>query len=213
MCLPLKTQMVIASIESCKTLLPFDFDIKGKCEMFSYWIYLLVGVNRTGKTSFQRHLVNYLCDENRTNVKGHWDVNLRAPRRTLSLFVANRSYQEVAKGEHGSVERYFSSEIFSGKLRPNVVILSTHSDNVSMPDINEILISARRRCFNVAGVFFSNDTGAKQHEILTLNWDERLWVENPLVRESDLQKEKIDKQLKDRAIRFGDLLIHRSKCQ
>jgi hypothetical protein len=31
--------------------------------MFSYWAYILIGNNETGKTSFQRYLVSDLCNK------------------------------------------------------------------------------------------------------------------------------------------------------
>lgn len=180
--------------------------------MFSNWIYVLIGRNKTGKTSFQRHLVNYLCDNKLTNVKGHRVVKLRAPEHHLSLYVANRSYQEVARGKHGSVENYFDAEVFNGASRPDVVILSSHSDTGSIADVEEIIRLGRLRCYNIAGLFFSNDDSNGLDKIkLDCTWDERLWINNPRIKSES--EEKIQGQLQDLAIRFGDLLIHRSTFQ
>ena len=37
--------------------------------MLSHWAYLLVGENNTGKTTFQRKLVNTLCQKNYKNLR------------------------------------------------------------------------------------------------------------------------------------------------
>lgn len=197
--------------------------------MFSYWIYVLIGMNNTGKTSFQRHLVNYLCNTSRRKkVKGHWLVELRAPQKKISLFVANRSYQEVAKRQYKSVEKYLNAEVFNNSSRPFIVILSSHSDNSSTNDIKDIVRLARHQCYNIAGVFFSNDTGLARErnllkkdtsndQILNPDWDERLWVHNPNINTTGLTDEmkddKIQAQIEALAIKFGDLLIHRTTFQ
>jgi hypothetical protein len=62
-------------------------------------------------------------------------------------------------------------------------------------------------CYNVAGVFFENATS--NDESRALPWDERLWIANRHANASD----KIQEQLKERAIAFGDMLIERSRFQ
>lgn len=180
--------------------------------MFSYWIYVLVGQNRTGKTSFQRYLVNDLCDNERVNVMGHWNVQLHAPRRLLSLFVANRSYQEVAKGKYGSVENYLDAAVFVNSQRPHVIILSSHSDAKSVSDIEEMARQGKLRSYNIAGVFFSNSKGPALNKIkLECEWSERLWIDNPLIAQK--KEDIISDQLRRLATDFGDLLAHRSIFQ
>src|ERR1039458_4265016 len=36
--------------------------------MFSYWAYVLIGNDKTGKTSFQRNLVSHLCGKRYTRL-------------------------------------------------------------------------------------------------------------------------------------------------
>lgn len=183
--------------------------------MFSYWIYLLIGQNKTGKTTFQRHLVNYLRVGARPlqNVKGFWEINLRAPQRTFSIYVANRSYQEIGKSTYASVQRYLENEAFIRGQCPSATILSTHSDGASVTDIQDIIMFAKDNCFNIAGVFFSNDTGSGLNSIRRLDWDEKLWVDNPVIKNKQSQRVLVDEQLRERAVQFGDLLINRSKIQ
>jgi hypothetical protein len=72
-----------------------------------------------------------------------------------------------------------------------------------------MFVEGRARCCNMAGVFFDNDIGPELEKIKQLNsWDERLRVHNPPIRQQT--EEKIQNQLKMLAMRFGDLLVHRS---
>jgi hypothetical protein len=51
---------------------------------------------------------------------------------------------------------------------------------------------------------------------MTVNRDERLWIDNPLFEDQDLIDQRgaaIQSQLKGLAIRFGDMLIARTALQ
>jgi hypothetical protein len=64
--------------------------------LLSSWLYVLIGQNDSGKTSFQRHLIDYLCDKSydRLPRDGVFHVtHPRAPRNFATIACANRSYR------------------------------------------------------------------------------------------------------------------------
>lgn len=173
--------------------------------MFSRWCYVLVGNNDTGKTSFQRGLIAHLCDE-------HYDrlprnvvkpiTHPKAPRGLKTIFTANRSYQEKL-GEYKTVENYFSSFF----KMADVAFVSTHTHGNSLSHAEQMIAELKVRCFNVAGVFWSNDYGSDAQAISKLPWQERLWVENPILSDATL----ISQQIRRLAKEFSDLLLARSQ--
>lgn len=175
--------------------------------MFSYWAYILVGNNDTGKTSFQRNLVAHLCGERYTRLPRNVVKNItqpRAPRRLGTLFTCNRSYQEKLS-EYKSVAHYF--EHFFQEA--DICILSSHAHGEARDHVAEMIRELKRRCYNVAGVFWSNDYGSEAEEIALLPWNEVLWVDNPLLRD----QERIAAQLDQIARDFSELLIARAHVQ
>ncbi len=173
--------------------------------MFSYWAYILVGANDTGKTHFQRSLVRHLCDVryDRLPINVVNEVkHRRAPMAFKTLFTMNRSYQEKLS-LYKSVQRFFTRNEFFKEA--DVCILSSH---LSEDDLSEMITHLKRRCYNVAGVFWSNSYGRRTEEITLLPWDERLWVENPPRRES-----QVEAQLDRLAEHFSQFLIARAQTQ
>jgi GTPase SAR1 family protein len=172
--------------------------------MFSYWAYVLVGKNNVGKTSFQRHLVNYLCQTNRRRLRRNLISKVEHPRASRSfetLFTCNRSFQEL-RSQYHSVANYFQKFFVDA----DVCILSTHTNGSADQDAAEMITRLRRRGYNVAGVFWSNgfDTAAKAMTILP--WTEVLWIENPRRK----AKKRIESQISSLAKEFGDFLIART---
>lgn len=175
--------------------------------MISSWAYILIGDNNTGKTSFQRFLVEALCGERydrlpRNIVKPI--VHSKAPRKLATLFTANRSYQEKLE-QYVSVENYFDSFFKDA----DICILSSHSHGRSLQHVEQMMEELAKRAYNVAGVFWSNDFGLEAKRIAGLSWQERLWIENPLLK----GEEAISAQIKRCAFDFADLLIARSHVQ
>ena len=173
--------------------------------MFSYWAYVLVGANGTGKTHFQRSLIRQLCGVRYE----HLPINIvsevdhpRAPKGLKTLFTMNRSYQEKLS-LYKSVERFFSRKEFFKNA--DVCVLSSH---LSEDDISEMITHLKRRCYNVAGVFWSNSYGRRSADIALLPWDEKLWIENPLCR-----ADRVDAQLDRVAVHFSQFLIARAHGQ
>lgn len=176
--------------------------------MFSNWAYVLIGDNNTGKTSFQRYLVEALC--------GHYYDRLprnvvkpithpRAPKRLEALFTANRSYQEKVD-EYKSIENYLD-KFFEDA---DICVLSSHSHGSAIDEIREMFRGLTFRGYNVAGVFWSNEFGSNARKISReIPWQERLWIENPKMK----SMQKVPQQIKAQAFEFAEMLIARAHWQ
>lgn len=176
--------------------------------LLSRWLFVLIGQNDSGKTSFQRHLIDYLCDRAYTRLPrdGVFEVrHPRAPRNFAAIACANRSYQEK-RAENGSVENYILRVV----PEADVTIVASHAGPSDIPDVQQILRFGRRRGYNVAAVFFDNALSSTTTDIAELDWQERLLIRNPPVRDSESQEQKIQEQLRLAAVQFGDLLIART---
>lgn len=181
---------------------------KTSLSLLSRWMFVLIGPNNSGKTGFQRHLIRYLCDQGYARLPRDtaFDVrHPRAPRNFATLACANRSYQEKRK-ENGSVENYILNVIPDA----DVTIVSSHPSSSEMQDVKDMLRFGRRRGYNMAVVFFENALSSVTDDISELDWQERLLIKNPLVKESDDQENKIQAQLEAAAVQFGDMLIVRT---
>jgi hypothetical protein len=172
--------------------------------MFSHWAYVLIGNNNTGKTSFQRHLVAYLCDRNYERLPRNvvYDItHPRAPKGLATLFTCNRSFQEKLT-EYKSVEHYFN-RFFKDA---DICILSSHTHDDSAVHVGNMIRELKRRCYNVGGVFWSNNYEEEAEEIALLRWDEIFWIDNPLLKNEDA----IARQLDRLARHFSEMLIARA---
>jgi hypothetical protein len=175
--------------------------------MFSHWAYILIGNNNTGKTSFQRNLVAYLCglEYERLPRNVVYDVvHPRAPKGFSTMFTCNRSYQEKMD-EYKSVENYFR-EFFK---EADICMLSSHTDNNAIQHVEEMIRQLKRRCYNVAGIFWSNDYGKEAQDIALLPWNEVLWIDNPFLNGADA----VDEQLDRISRHFSEMLIARAYAQ
>lgn len=174
--------------------------------MFSHWAYVLIGRDGTGKTMFQRRLLYHLCERR----YGRLPINVRsvvthprAPKGFRTIFTANRSYQEK-KWLYKSVENYFRHERFFKDA--DVCILSSHP---VQEDAVAMIGQLRRRCYNVAAVFWSNAYSDSCREIALLQWDEVLWIENPHLA----SPEAVEEQLDHLANQFAQFLVARAHTQ
>lgn len=172
--------------------------------MFSYWAYILIGDNNTGKTSFQKHLISELCAKRyeRLPLNLRCDiVQSRMPRGVRTLSAMNRSYQEKVQ-EYKSVKNFFVQHF----QEADICFLSSHAHASSDADIQEMIRELRIRSYNVAAVFFSNGYDNAAEQISLLDWDERLWIENPSCK----REENIQLQLARLAKEFAMMLVARS---
>jgi hypothetical protein len=173
--------------------------------MFSYCAYILVGANDTGKTHFQRSLIRHLCDVryDRLPINVVNEINHpRAPKGLRTIFTMNRSYQE-------KISLYKSLKRFSGRKEffkdADISILSSHP---SEGDIAEMITHLKTRCYNVAGVFWSNSYTDSTGDIAVLPWDEKLWIDNPPRR-----ADQVAVQLDRLANHFSQFLLARAHTQ
>lgn len=172
--------------------------------MLSKWAFILIGENNTGKTSFQRYLIEALCHESYERLPRNIVKDIthpRAPRKFKTIFTANRSYQEKSV-EYQSVSNYFLSFFKDA----DICILSSHSHGDSKTHVEEMLNELTSRAYNVAGIFWSNEFGIEAKSISSLPWQERVWIDNPQ-QESE---ENISLQIRQRAYEFAELLIARA---
>lgn len=175
--------------------------------MFSNWAYVLIGDNNTGKTSFQRFLVQALCQKSYKRLPKNTIKEIRhprAPQKLKTLFTANRSFQEM-RVSYLSPKNYFKNFFIDA----DICILSSHSHGSSVGDVEAIIDELKRRGYNVAGVFWSNEFGEAASAISALPWQERLWIDNPILQ----KKEAISNQLKARAYDFAEMLMVRAQAQ
>jgi len=177
--------------------------------MFSYWAYVLIGENNTGKTSFQRHVVNYLCNKQYSRLPVNTVktiVHPRAPKCLDTIFTCNRSYQEKS-ATYKSVKNYFNNPKFFKYA--DICFLSSHTHGNAIHEIQEIQNELRSRYFNVACIFWGNSENNDTKKIALLRWDEVFWIENPILKNT----KKVDLQIQNIAKEFADMLLARSHAQ
>jgi len=112
----------------------------------------------------------------------------------------NRSYQENL-AEYKSVERYFEKYFKDA----HICILSSHTTNPAIDHLRDMIRALRFRANNVAAVFFSNGYDDNAKQISLLDWDERFWLDNPVVE----SEERIQAQIARLANEFVHVLVAR----
>jgi GTPase SAR1 family protein len=177
--------------------------------MLSKWIYVLVGNNNTGKSTFQKRLLYHLTDIDYQRLDRNLWFEIRhhhAPKKMRRLFVMGRSFQENQR-DYESVEKYFERYFECA----DVCILSSHAHDDNVDDIKNMIIEGRKRKYNLGGVFWSNSSDEVSATISLLDWDERFYLENPVVDEEE--EETWRKQIDDLAWEFAEMLIRRATVQ
>ena len=176
--------------------------------MHSYWAYVLVGDNDTGKTTFQKYLVSHLCGEQpyqrlpsnlRKDIK-----HARVPRGVSTLSTMGRSFQENIEN-YRDIEYFFANHF----KKADICILSSHARGRAIDHVTDMIRLLRLRAYNVAGVFFSNRYNNHAAQISLLDWDERLWLENRPADTVDL----IERRIARLAYEFAQMLIARAALQ
>jgi hypothetical protein len=166
--------------------------------------FILVGDDKTGKTSFQKYLILHLCGIDKfsklnTNLI-HSINHPESPIKLKTLFTMNRSVQEKMD-EYKNIEKYFHGYFKNA----DICILSSHSHDNCINDIRQMIEILNSKYYNVEAVFFTNHMNTATEEISRLNWDKRNIIENPN------DNENWEKQIKIGAEKFGDLLMRYSK--
>lgn len=169
-------------------------------------LFVLIGNDKTGKTTFQKRLIEKLHGITYTKLECNNAYSVKPDLlddKELRISYANRSYQEKANDYGGTVDNYFADNHFNPT---DIAVISSH---LNRQDVEDILRNGKERFYNVIGVFFTNSIAINpglNAQISALNWDERLVVENPHASGS-----VIDKQIDENADSFADLLIKRLK--
>ena len=91
----------------------------------------------------------------------------------------------------------------------DICILSSHTHKPAINQLSEMIRELRLRAYNVAAVFFSNGYNNDAAEISLLDWDERLWLDNP---KADTETE-IKSQIEQLAKEFAQILVARAAQQ
>ena len=140
------------------------------------WAYILIGNDRTGKTTFQKIVLRILTGKEveKLNCNNSFDLDISYGLNWYkTIFLMNRSFQEK-QNDYGSVEEYFDKSFKDS----DICILSSHLDEIA---IGKMLQELRKRFYNIGGVFFSNSVNRdseKNKTIASLDWQERLFIEN-----------------------------------
>ena len=147
--------------------------------MIAKTAYILIGDNNTGKTNFQKWLIWHLCGDdkfNRLHTNLIHNINHRdSPRKLKTLFTMNRSMQKKMTDTYLTIYNYFQSFFKNA----DVCILSSHSHNKCINAIRQMIEHLNTRYYNTSVVFFSNHLNTNTEEISQLQWQERIFIENP----------------------------------
>lgn len=167
--------------------------------MISRWAYILIGNGSTGKTTFQKEIIRYLCggDEiQKLQVNKVFPItHLNAPSDFKKLSAMNRSFQEK-RGVYESLELFFKNHFSNA----DICFLSSH---LNREEIQGMINELHFRSYNVGAIFLSNVSQVATGEMSVLNWDERFYLMNPEV-------ENWQEQITGIARRFGDMVLLRA---
>ena len=167
-------------------------------------LFILIGNDCTGKTTLQKLLIEQLCGIQYEKLPTNIGLNITHPeikRKYSKISFGNRSYQEKID-KYGSVDNYFANHFNEQKI----AFISSH---LNRKDLEKMIFNGHRKFYNVCGIFFTNSINENMvlnSDISTLNWDERLVIENPRV-----EHQQINSQLRKIAENITDLLINKTK--
>ncbi len=167
------------------------------------YLFILIGDDKTGKTTFQKILINKLHGIQYEKLPRHQTYEVKDDilgRDYTRASYGNRSYQEKSL-EYGSVENYMHNFFQAA----DIALIASH---LNISDIEKMIHLGKEKFYNVIGVFFSNSIAlnpSTNAQISALNWDERLIIENP-----HATGVAIDKQLEENADSFIQVLINRT---
>ena len=153
-------------------------------------LFVLIGNDLTGKTSLQKKLIERIQGAiyDRLPVNKLFEIqHSEIKRKYKNVSFGNRSYQEKI-GDYISVENFFQNHFATA----DIAFISSH---LVEADIRLMIEHGHRRFYNVYGVFFSNSIEVSNHEnsqISLLNWDERLFIENPTSTDAETIERQLD---------------------
>ena len=108
------------------------------------WVFVLLGNNQTGKTTFQKKLIEYLSDFSYKRLRTNGTHYLKKIKNyeDKKYFFAGRSYQETKypKHEYNSVIDYFK-KIIDCYLKNEKIMFFILSSHLVKEDIRNIVIA------------------------------------------------------------------------
>lgn len=167
-------------------------------------LFILIGNDRTGKTTLQKLLIEKICGyaSKKLSTNKLFDIihpEIKIKYQTISF--GNRSYQEK-RNDYGTVDEYFQNHF----QQADISFISSH---LLEADIRQMINNGRQRFYNVAGIFLTNSIESNQagnSQISLLDWNERFIIENPTTEDNN----QIDKQLNSIADSIVFLLANRT---
>lgn len=139
--------------------------------------------NDHGKSTILKALVALgISKEMQIHRKGVRAMFSPFANRTIDSYIFGRSFQEVEKGKHGSVEAALDANDPDWRTR-ELIIMPSHVALADQPDINEMIDLAHLAGFDAiaASVILSWDGGNNRDDfpdIWRMPWDERWTVPN-----------------------------------
>lgn len=167
-------------------------------------LFIIIGDDRTGKTTLQKLLIDRICGfgYERLPVNRRFDIinpEIKGKYKTISF--GNRSYQEKIS-DYVSVDNYFQNHF----QQADIAFISSH---LVLADIQQMITNGRGLFYNVNGVFWTNsiqNDPARNSQVSLLDWDERLVIENPITEDEVV----IDRQLNSIADSILYFIVNRT---
>lgn len=151
----------------------------------SKMLFILIGDDRTGKTTLQKLIIERLCGIQYKKLEVNLAFNIMHPeikRKYLKASFGNRSYQEKID-VYKTVDEYFSNNHFNPT---DIAFVSSH---LNPQDVEKMIRNGKEQFYNVIGIFFSNSIETSRvlnSQISALNWDERIVLDNPITDDDNL---------------------------
>lgn len=167
-------------------------------------LFIILGDDKTGKTTLQKNLIDQLCGfgYDRLPVNRRFDItHPEIKRKYQNISFGNRSYQEKI-GDYISVDNYFQNHF----QQADIAFVSSH---LVLSDVQQMISNGRNLFYNVNGIFWTNSiesNKALNSQISLLEWNERFVITNPF---SD-NEQVIQRQLEQIANNIVSLLINRT---
>ena len=168
------------------------------------WAYILIGDNNTGKTIFQKEIIENITNSayERLDCNQFFEISIIIGNgNAQNISFMNRSFQEK-QSEYRSLADFFNSNFRNA----DIAILASH---LCKQEISEMIFELKKRFFNVGGVFFENSITKSCNEnsdIALLDWNQKYLIKNP---KTDDEKEfKI--MLKKSALEFTNQILFKN---
>lgn len=155
--------------------------------------------NDHGKSTMIRALVSQgLGRAMQLQKKGPRDL-VSPSGRQVDAYVFGRSYQEVEKSKHGTVQEALNANDRLWRTR-ELIIMPSHVSDYDRGDIQDMIDVGHSAGFDVIGasVIFTHgerDNRAHFPAIWTMPWDERWTIPNPWADEPEGQLEALGRDL------------------